>query len=234
MRKIILAALLCSVSASGVMAADAVIYSEPSVPAADPVTSFSWSGAYAGVQLGHGWGKSRYVDSIGGHANIDPTGFLGGVYVGYNHQLDNNLVIGVDADIAYADMSGSAYLYEEGVNEDLIGEGRVRWTAAARARLGYAMDRFMPYIAGGIAFARYDASMSFTFDPAIGSFGSHTRTGWTIGAGAEYALNDRLVLRGEYRYSDFGKKSLTPAIEWPAADVSLKIHDVRLGLAVKF
>ncbi|WP_365938639.1 hypothetical protein [Mesorhizobium sp.] len=44
----------------------------------------------------------------------------------------------------------------------------------------------------------------------------------------DYAMTDNLLLRAEYRYTDFGTESL------PNGNVDLKINEVRFGIAYKF
>ncbi|MCK1975216.1 outer membrane beta-barrel protein, partial [Bacillus safensis] len=74
------------------------------------------------------------------------------------------------------------------------------------ARVGYAVDRFMPYLAGGVAFGNIKNSGSID---NIGSFSeSKTLTGWTAGAGVDYAATDNLIVRLEYRYTDYGDKDI--------------------------
>ena len=102
----------------------------------------------------------------------------------------------------------------------------LNWSAAARLRLGYAVDRFLPYIAGGVAIGDIDVSSN----SGAPSFGG-THTGWTLGVGLDYAMTDKLLLRAEYRYTDFGSESYGPPAD---AEVHLNTSEVRLGIAYKF
>lgn len=63
---------------------------------------------------------------------------------------------------------------------------------------------------------------------------AHTRIGWTIGAGAEYAVTDRVTLRGEYRFSDYGSERVLDPVDWWTNDTDLKVHDIRIGIAYRF
>ncbi|MGX9117301.1 outer membrane protein [Mesorhizobium sp. BHbsci] len=47
---------------------------------------------------------------------------------------------------------------------------------------------------------------------------SDTETGWTAGAGAEYAFTDNLTARVEYRYADFGDLTNTHLHRWISDD----------------
>jgi outer membrane immunogenic protein len=159
---------------------------------------------------------------------VKPDGFLGGLYAGYNFDLGNNVVLGIDGDITYNDLSKGIRVY----NDDLeVGsfENKLRWSGAVRARAGYAFDRFLPYIAGGVAFG--DVKNSGTIN-GIGFSESKTLTGWTVGGGVDYAATDNLIVRLEYRYTDYGDKN----IDFGGLSVKndFKTNEVRLGVAYKF
>jgi len=68
---------------------------------------------------------------------------------------------------------------------------------------------------------------------------SDTFTGWTLGAGAEYAATDNVLLRLEYRYADYGDETYRHTIPGGGTStisytVDYKTHDVRFGIAYKF
>lgn len=206
--------------------------------AAAPVASaYNWTGGYLGLQAGYAWGDSTadYFRQSGSAATqIDPKGWLGGFYLGYNHQFSNNVVIGVDADAAYADIDGKGYYTFGGiVSPTETDSARLKWSAAVRGRLGYSIDRFMPYLAGGLAFGKIKARADGLSASFNGEW-SKVYTGYTIGAGAEYALTDALILRGEYRFTDFGKETFTALNPGSEHSVDLKTHDIRVGFAYKF
>ena len=98
---------------------------------------------------------------------------------------------------------------------------------AIRGRVGYAFDRFLPYVADDFAFGQVEASAST--GGATFYSKTATATGWTIGAGAEYAFSDDWTARLEYRYTDFGRTSVG---EIRIGDVSM--HDIRCGISYKF
>ena len=226
MKKLLLASsMLCAMSGLA-FAADAVV--EEAVVEAP--LAFNWTGAYVGGQVGYLWGEGDFISEDGTTAEVEPDGWLGGVYVGYNYQLDNNVVIGGDADFAWTGADDGATAFDDG--GDPIGsvDSELEWEGAVRLRLGYAVDRFLPYVAGGVAFARLSAEAI----DGSGSLGSDddTGVGWTLGAGAEYAFTDNLVGRAEYHYTDFGDFDF--AIANFTATSDLTTNDVRLGIAYKF
>jgi outer membrane immunogenic protein len=203
--------------------------------AADPqigasaTPSFDWTGFYAGGQIGGGWVNKKTNDdpnSVG----IGLGGVIGGAYAGYNWQIPgSSVVLGIDTDVVLSGVDGSG-----GNPVGNTASGKWDWYGATRGRLGYAFDRFLPYVAGGVAYGHVKASYGFP-DGTIYS-GGKTDTGWTIGGGFEYALTDTLIARAEYRYTDFGKTHVTLSNGGfsNVSEVDLPVHDIRIGLAYKF
>ncbi|WP_273720105.1 MULTISPECIES: outer membrane protein [unclassified Bartonella] len=129
-----------------------------------------------------------------------------------------------------------------------------KWSGATRVRIGFAAaDRVMPYVAGGIAYAQVQGVQSVSGtgqrakDKGDGTIeaGKHvsvalptgtlfdetkTMVGFTIGGGIDFAMTDNVLLRAEYRYSDFGKKKFANNTQ----EFSYKTNDFRVGVAYKF
>ncbi|MEN5247418.1 outer membrane protein [Brucella pseudintermedia] len=227
--KVILGASLIAIAAnSSAFAADAIMSQEP-VPFAAPM--FSWGGAYIGGEIGWGWGRDKLDGDGGSYAEFKPNGFLGGIYAGYNFDLGNSVILGIDANFDYNDLKESQdYWSDDTLPVRTSLESKLEWSGAVRARAGYAIDRFMPYIAGGVAFGQ--VKNSITIGDGSSYSDSQTLTGWTAGAGIDYAATDNITLRLEYRYTDFGNK------DFDFGDVSTrgsyKTNDIRLGIAYKF
>lgn len=228
MKSILFATAAAALAAftTGALAADAIATTEP-------VSAYNWSGAYVGGQIGYGWGNDKWsFQGLDYTVPAKPDGFLGGIYGGYNWQFGSGVVLGADADFTFSDMKKSGIDGDSsGFADPTYGYGsKIDWTAAVRGRVGYGVGRFLPYVAGGVAFAHQNVSASLT----VPFSESATRTGWTIGVGVDYAATDNLVVRAEYRYSDFGKKTFSPPGGWTPFDDRLSINDFRVGIAYKF
>ncbi len=143
-KSLLLASTVALIATTGAKAADAIVEEPAPVIVAEPV--FSWTGAYIGGQIGYGWGKSEFEDAF----RVKPDGFLGGLYAGYNFDVGNNFILGIDGDITYNNLKDNYSATDGDIAGDL--ESKLRWSGAVRARAGVAFDRFMPYIAGGVAF----------------------------------------------------------------------------------
>ena len=205
------AALLAATIAAPALAADLPVPYK-AAPAAAP---FNWSGFYVGLNGGYGWATSNWS---GGLADFSANGALVGGTVGYNLQM-SDFVIGFEGDIDATWLKGSA--------ATACCESKNDWFATARGRLGYAMDRFMPFLTAGAAFG--DLKMT----SALGSE-SVTRTGWTAGGGVEYAFMGAWSAKLEYLYADLGKASCSAATCAVATDVSFKTNIVRGGIDYHF
>jgi outer membrane immunogenic protein len=199
---------------------------EPVEPA-PVVLPFSWTGFYVGAHVGAIFTNAKMsLPGTFGGGSLDSTGFVGGGHVGYNLQFDNNIVIGLEGDFDYTSPSKTRLLgsgtYAKFENE---------WQASIRGRVGYAMDRWLPYLTGGVAFG--DPKFS-VFSPinAVGFSSSETRTGWTAGGGLEYAWDDNWSVRGEVRYTDYGTKN----VNFAGTPIKAKFNDTTatLGVSYKF
>ncbi|MGH6774027.1 outer membrane protein, partial [Brucella tritici] len=139
-KSLLLASTVTLIATTGAKAADAIVEEPAPVIVTEPI--FSWTGAYIGGQIGYGWGKSEFEDAF----RVKPDGFLGGLYAGYNFDVGNNFILGIDGDITYNNLKDNYSATDGDIAGDL--ESKLRWSGAVRARAGVAFDRFMPYIAG--------------------------------------------------------------------------------------
>jgi outer membrane immunogenic protein len=233
MKKLALAAcFLMSVSGSGLAADLAAAPVEPIAPVYVP---YNWTGFYAGVQAGYQFGKvsgpyQNAARTDSGPYSFDPDSGLIGGYAGYNYQY-NSIVLGIEGD-------GNAVVGSKTTDHDIylgvpyVVRAEQTWSANARLRLGYAIDRFLPYVAGGVAFGNIKTDYTYPGVPFISE--TTSRVGWTIGAGLEYAFTDNVIARIEYRYTDLGKKSFTSLPADTYDDVKYYSNSVLAGVSYKF
>ncbi|WP_208437742.1 outer membrane protein [Bartonella taylorii] len=195
------------------------------------------------------------------------SGFMGGLYAGSNVDLGNGLILGVDTDFMWSDKddtkTGPVYVIAKNhiayidkmlkdagikIGNNVLQEGdkrthsftfKEKWAGATRVRIGFAAERIMPYVAGGIAYTQLQdiASVSITEKDkgrviASGNLSDETKTfvGYTLGAGVDLAMTNNIIVRAEYRYSDFGKKKFSN----DKYETSHKTNDFRVGVAYKF
>jgi outer membrane immunogenic protein len=196
---------------------------------------YSWTGIYLGVQAGYSWGQERtsFSDTLGRAFNgaafrQGSDSAFGGAHAGFNYQA-GSIVLGIEGDLEALD--AGATLVAPGI------AARVKrdWQASLRGRVGFALDRFMIYATGGAAFTDFNYHLH---DPATGlaEGADRSKTGWTAGAGVNFAYTDALILGAEYRYTDFGK--VDHAGRGPLLGLTVRheptTHALRASLAYKF
>jgi outer membrane immunogenic protein len=212
------AVLIFTAAVQAAVAADLPRRPPPDYPVkAQPLRAFDWSGFYVGVNGGYGWGSSRYDFGAAGANRFNVNGGLAGGTIGYNYQFGQT-VVGIEGDFDWANLNGSSACVAG------ICQTKVDWLSTVRGRLGYAIDRFMPFVTAGAAFGDVKANI-----PGLGSQ-SNTQAGWTVGGGAEYAFAPNWTIKAEYLYVDLGKFNCTTC----GANVKFNENIVRAGLNYKF
>lgn len=210
MKRILLTAAISAAVVSGAYAADAIIEQTPELP----VAAYNWTGAYIGAFGGITGGENNYeVPGVPGSLDVSSSGALGGVQLGYDYQT-GPWVFGAVADIAFTN------------HEATFGplNSELKYLGTVRARAGYAFDRALFYGHGGFAYGETELS------DGIDSF-DKTRTGFTVGAGVEYAITDRISFQTEYSYVDLGKDDFTLA---PGAVFNEEVNFHMIKAAVNF
>ena len=192
-------------------------------PAGKPASTIEfWSGPYAGVHAGYGSGRARDVDASGPDSYRDIDGWLGGVQIGLNTRM-NGLVLGAEGDIAATGIGFSD------VGQGFSLDGNLDWLATIRGRVGFIpTERVLVYGTAGVAFAGFDLDLNGG-GQLFG--GNGTYTGWALGAGVETMVTDKLSLKAEYLYNDFGSDSYNLP---DPVNIALRVHTFRIGANFQF
>jgi len=192
------------------------------------VPVFTWTGFYVGVNAGYGFSNNdrnglgsftavpgSLSAPLGGYAGTvttdglndrDNSGFVGGGQIGYNYQI-GQWVIGIEADLQYADLNKSNTNGIVVLNPGVVGFvgaqnanfGGIDYFGTVRGRLGYAIDRMMIYGTGGFAYGGADNNRTDGFD-GFRVHNDSTRTGYALGGGIEYAFTPNLTGKIEGLY----------------------------------
>lgn len=242
----------------------------PALAYADSSPARDWSGAYLGASLGAAEGESETStrtsagapgnyffttdpQQIGdaGDGSVAQWNASGGLFGGYGVQ-QGNLYWGVEASlnslsfdearrhtVQYLSAPADSFSLEQSVEAD--------WQGTLRARLGLAQDQWLAYLTAGLAVTRLKLDSRFTDTFLTGASGQgsseETKTGWVLGLGGEYALSERLSLRGEYLYADYGSvdhsfvvtNAGNPGLSSTIKDkADFKTQTLTLGLAYRF
>lgn len=214
-------------------------------PAAAPI-KFTWTGCYIGGHLGGAVSEDRTTSNLGASVDFDASGFVGGGQIGCDYQFASNWVVGAEGRAAWTSLesSRSGGTRFPGLG-GLVVPSRFSikndFLASATARLGYVFgERWMVYARGGAAWTHEKADdafvgpvVGFLTDPSVTSF----RTGWTAGAGVEWAFAPNWSANVEYNYYDFGTKSLlltSPVNSVNVAGLKDTIHTATIGVNYHF
>lgn len=191
--------------------------------------AYDWTGFYLGVNAGAAFNNTdlhntlSYIgaapitfDDININGNADDTAFTGGALLGYNWQIDQ-VVLGVETDFNYVGFNNDAHKtvndYVGGGGNDISQSLSVdgNWFGTLRGRLGFAVDNFLIYGTGGLAYGSPEAESDMRIYTAAGTEIARSRAsaddvnfGWTAGAGVEYGISN-WSLGVEYLYVDLGE-----------------------------
>lgn len=215
--------------------AGAIVFGTFQGASAAPPSPYNWTGYYVGGHVGAGWdqnsagivGNSPALNALitigvlPSTVSTNPNGPLGGIQAGYNYQI-NKMVYGVEADLSIASIDGSNSIVTRGLapfaTYTTTVDQRLNWFSTLRGRVGFIeMDRLLFYGTGGLAIGQSDYSANIHRAAIIVNFDvpastSVTKVGWTIGAGAEYALDNKWSAKAEYLYYDLGNESITGSL----------------------
>ena len=218
-----------------------------------PQALYNWTGFYAGVQAGYGGGMKDW-----GGINFPASGAFGGGQIGFNRQV-GSLVFGLEAE-AFSGMKGSQ---SENIsipfsvsNFTATIASKIDAVESAALRLGVAVDRWLVYGKGGLAWAqeRHSQQQISTITGIAGAqtaniSGYEQRRGWMAGVGAEYAFLGNWSVKAEYEYLDFTNHNgviesgtltsfagvTTPiSTQPPGVKIIERLHVAKVGLNYNF
>ncbi|HEY4982924.1 MAG TPA: outer membrane protein [Pseudolabrys sp.] len=226
MKRVVLAGISALAVVTMMGAANAAdIQRRQAMPTKAPayVAAYNWTGMYVGVNGGGGFGHSTWSGATG-TSGVNTTGGVVGGTVGYNYQM-NQAVFGLEGDIDWSNIHGST---TTAPCTTMSCETRNSWLGTARGRIGYAFDRFMPFVTGGAAFGDIKNS------PAGFAGDRDTKLGWTLGGGLEAAIAGPWTAKVEYLYVDLGKTNCPVGSCAVSTDVNFHTNLVRAGLNYRF
>jgi outer membrane immunogenic protein len=197
-----------------------------------PLPYWSWDGFYCGLNAGVAyssdricltpqglWGATPSLQKFigaNGSTRLTDWNFIGGAQIGYNYQL-RCWLLGLEADGNFVYLTGSRLTPQtvDPVSVQLYAfHDRVdhRWLVTVRPRIGFTLNRLLPYLTGG--YATGDAKVHSTIYGQTTNYASRANAskvlhGWTLGGGLEYAFKPNISIKGEYLYVDLGHITTT-------------------------
>jgi outer membrane immunogenic protein len=195
------------------------LFGLPSVAFAGPV---SWTGFYVGANGGY---ATDTMDIAGppppaGAPTQNMRGGLLGGTIGFNWQ-PSSLVLGIEADLAATHMSDTV---RDG--NYLVEGGTITSFGTLRARLGWSMGQFLPFLTAGLVWDKVQETFScpdsaavpfgFCRPTGVGGHGkaggfnlaaSENQTGWIYGGGVEYDIDGHWSVKVEDMIGTFSDKN---------------------------
>lgn len=180
-----------------------------------------WTGGYVGLQ-------GSWVDSVkngelfyedinvmgpdGTEVELGSEGFLGGVLVGYTHQM-GFVVLGAEADISFGSVEGNELYTMPGGAYKWDIDSQLNMLATVRGKLGVALGPVMVYGTAGLAYADFSANKEVTsndghpWSTTALDRANDNHIGLAYGAGVEWQIIDHLSFKAEWLRIDLGKEN---------------------------
>jgi outer membrane immunogenic protein len=206
------------------MAVKAPIYKAPPVVEVD-----SWTGFYAGFNVGGIWGRDHLTAApadagttafwaacnVAGACPFDygrrtgTSAELGGQF-GYNWQV-NSVVYGIETDIQWTDVKSSASVNLVNTATGFVPfsgteTAKLDWFGTTRGRVGFlALPNLLLYGTGGVAYGSVSNSWNATFASTgqiVNGGARDTRIGWVAGAGVDWKVNRSWIVGLEYLHTE--------------------------------
>ena len=180
-------------------------------PAYSAPRAYNWNGLYVGAHAGGGF------DRFNGVSKKSRNEMLLGGQVGYNVQM-GTMLFGLESDLS---MNG----FGKGSKRGGGTSADMRYVGTLKARAGVTFDRLLVYGTGGLAYGSIKAS-----DGLVSK--TRGKTGYVVGAGAEYGITDNLSAKVEYNYVSLGKDNFQ--LGNTRTRVGVTEHLVKAGLNYRF
>ena len=199
---------------------------------------FSWTGFYVGGFGGYSSGKvSDVLGPVGGFYSVSPKGGVFGVHAGYDWQLPNRIVLGLR--VAVPVFGAGSDSVPDPLLPTVSYEGKVKGAVLGTAHIGYAFDRFLPYVGGGLAIGRGEATLvnltpGTGITPGTRLSDTQTHVGYTLLAGVRYALTDHWWVAVQYNYLNLGSQTYSWVPGTGSRDIDFRSNAVTGIISYKF
>jgi opacity protein-like surface antigen len=212
--------------AFGIPAGAADLRSRPPVMA--PAV-YDWSGFYLGANFGGAFDREDASTPLGTFST-DPSGVLGGFQAGYNLLFSPDWLFGIEAEFDLTSAQGTANITTPATAFSLTSDHN--WYDIVSGRLGYVAGPWLFYVKGGGAWMNADYKLAVNSGLGGSATTSPTRSGWTIGGGAEYFFLPSWSAKLEYSFLDFGSSTYAFGNAGPGGPLTFntRVHEVKVGV----
>lgn len=197
-------------------------------------------------------GGAAKTSAPGGGCGKDDDGVEYGARAGYDWQLASGLVLGVVGEITKPDVKDSVSAFST-TPAFYTMTRELDYVAALRGRVGFAVDRYLPYVTAGLARGKTETrfATSNTANTFVQS-GSDKANGYQLGAGVETKIAANWSVGVEYLYTRLDDDNYRVRAQGPApatnpfiltntsgtdfrrSEDRFDMHSVRATLAYRF
>jgi outer membrane immunogenic protein len=180
-------------------AATAADLSVKAPPMVAPVQISNWTGMYLGGFAGGSWVDAKYCAAFNGCATTNPSGFVGGAYLGYDYELPNRFVVGARFSVPLGSITSTVPVALPFVTPGETVKGDLKWAAAANVIIGYDMGVWLPYFGLGAIWAKNEVTV-----PGAGAnTDQELHPGLNVLVGLKYAAARNWAVGVQYNHSEF-------------------------------
>ena len=201
----------------------------------------NWAGPYAGINTGYTWVHDKSEGSYYCKGGCSPlsnnaNGASVGIDLGYNLALQNNFLVGIEAEFKSYDAN------KEGNVTDIYGyviqkiNSSLEKKFSFLGKLGYLVnDKTLAYVKGGWSNAQIKRDYTNdAFPTAVVESHKSWQDGWTLGIGSEYNFYQNLTAKLEYRYTDLESKSIYASNSSSTQTQNTRQNELNVGVAYHF
>ena len=200
----------------------------------------NWAGPYAGINTGYTWVHDKSEGSYYCKGGCSPlsnnaNGASVGIDLGYNLALQNNFLVGIEAEFKSYDAN------KEGNVTDIYGyviqkiNSSLEKKFSFLGKIGYLVnDKTLAYVKGGWANAQIKRDYTNDALPAVVESHKSWQDGWTLGIGSEYNFYQNLTAKLEYRYTDLESKSIYASNYSSTQTQNTRQNELNVGVAYHF
>jgi outer membrane immunogenic protein len=223
----------------------------------------SWTGFYAGGNLGYASGNSDSKVALGGlwsgesqalqefvtnnsQDRQNPSGVSFGFQAGYDYQFNNKFIIGLEVDYNELDLDESRQtpLLDGPVDFAFSNKVEVNHAFSLRPKIGYGFDNTLVYISAGVAWTSAEFSSDVISEFGYSKVGKKSKTISSLiwGVGVEHKFFDNISAKLEYLKINGDNTSYTtvdrPGNAFPGYsekfNVDLDYDIIRAGINYRF
>jgi outer membrane immunogenic protein len=211
-RKTIALAAIAGLLGTPVLAAELPVKAPPPIAPAP-----TWTGFYLGGNIGYGWSEKQFINNFSApfgalDATPHPNGWVGGFQGGYNYQVNDWALLGIEGGYTWSGAESSVSCFPLLAPQTCTADPK--WLADIAGRAGVIVGPALFYAKGGAAWV-HDTYSDLALPgapagalPGVLFTASETRSGWVAGGGIEYMFIPQWSARIEYDYYGFPDRSI--------------------------